>query len=341
MKQDDEVHVWPASQALERSIRRALRNHKRARKKLKASPVHDFRVALRRSRSLAEGLSAIDPDPVWERLRKAAKRVQRGLSDLRDVQVLENWLKPLRLTTGPAGKALASQLRKQERKAKGEALSSLKLFPRKRWKRWLRRLPIRAELIPVNERRVARLVLEKLTQVIDLHGRWAKQPTAETWHELRVTVKRFRYMVESFLPRQSEAWSAELERAQDLLGEGHDLDVLHELLVKLSAKKSLPQSAVRQSLGRVDGAARKRRQEYVSLTSRPARENGRNGDDHQREGAATDMLWDRWRAELKAMASVNHRGGEELSRSTPRRALRARARARQYPDKRRRISSAQ
>src|SRR6266702_1571442 len=53
-KQNDEVRVSPASQALERSIRRALRNHKRAQKKLKTDPVHDFRVALRRCRSLAE-----------------------------------------------------------------------------------------------------------------------------------------------------------------------------------------------------------------------------------------------------------------------------------------------
>src|SRR5207253_95724 len=134
MSQDDqdEVHVSPASQSLERSMRRALGNHKRAQKNLKTDPVHDFRVALRRCRSLAEGFSAIDPDPVWRRLRKASKRIQGGLSDLRDVQVLQAWLRPLRLTGGRAGKALASHLKKQERRARREARSSLKSFPRKR-----------------------------------------------------------------------------------------------------------------------------------------------------------------------------------------------------------------
>jgi CHAD domain-containing protein len=340
MKQGEAVHVSPASQALERSIRRALRNHKSAQNKLKTNPVHDFRVALRRCRSLAEGFSAIDPDPIWGRLRKAARRVQRGLSDLRDVQVLESWLKPLGLTTGPAGKALASHFRKQERKAKKEARSSLKSFPRKRWKRWSRRLPTRAELIPVNERRLAQLVLEQLTRVIDLHERWSKQPSPDSWHDLRVAVKRFRYMVESFLPQKSEAWKAELERSQDLLGEGHDLDVLHDLLVKVSSKKSLPKSAVSRSLRRVDGEARKRRQDYISLISRPPHQNGRNSGAHQAESAGTEMLWERWRAELEPMASVNRQGGEELSRSAPRRALRARERASQYRDKPRRISSA-
>jgi CHAD domain-containing protein len=336
----DDVHVSPASQALERSIRRALRNQKRAQKKLKPGPVHDFRVALRRCRSLAEGFSAIDPDPAWRRLRKASKRLQSGLSDLRDVQVLENWLKPLRLTAGLAGKALASHFNKQERRAKREARSSLKSFPRKRWKRWLRRLPVRAELIPVNERRLAQLVLEQLTRVIDLHGRWTKQPSAETWHELRVTVKRFRYMVESFLPEKSEAWSAELERAQDLLGEGHDLDVLHDLLVKLSRKKSLPKTTVSQFLRRVDRAAQNRRKEYVSLVSTPPHRNGRGSSADYTPSPSPQMLWDRRRSELAGMASINRQGGEESSRSAPRRALRVRARASRYPDRPRRISSA-
>ncbi len=339
-KQNDEVRVSPASQALERSIRRALRNHKRAQKKLKTDPVHDFRVALRRCRSLAEGFSAIDPDPVWRRLRKASKGVQRGMSDLRDVQVLEHWLKPLRLTSGPAGQALASHFKKRERRAKKEARSSLKSFPRKRWKRWSRRLPARAELIPVNERRLAQLVLEQLTRVIDLHERWTKQPSAETWHELRVTVKRFRYMVESFLPQKSESWSAELERTQDLLGEGHDLDVLHDLLLKLARKNFLPKTAVSQFLRRVDSAAQKRRKEYVSLICKPGHRNGQDSGIHQAENASAAMLWGHWQTELNELASINRQGGEESSRSAPRRALRARARANQYPHRPRRISSA-
>jgi CHAD domain-containing protein len=340
MKQDDEVRVSPAAQALERSLRRALRHKQYAQKKLKTDPVHDFRVALRRCRSLAEGFSAIDPDPVWRQLRKASKRVQRGMSDLRDVQVLAHWLKPLRLTSGPVGQALASHFKKQERRAKKEARRSLESFPRKRWKRWSRRLPARAELIPVNERRLAQLVLEQLTRVIDLHERWTKQPSAETWHELRVTAKRFRYMVESFLPEKSESWSAELERAQDLLGEGHDFDVLHDLLLKLSRKKSLPKTAVSQSLRRVDSAAQKRRREYVSLLSGPPHRNGRGYSGiHQAGNSSPAMLWNRWRTELNELASINDQGGEESSTSTPRRAWRARARANRYPHRPRRISS--
>lgn len=348
MKQDNEVRVSPASQALERSLRRALRNHKRAQKKLKADPIHDFRVALRRCRSLAEGLSAIDPDPVWRRLRKAAKRQQQALSHLRDIQVLTNWLEPLRLTRGPVGQALTSYFRKQERRARREAQHSLQDFPRKRMKHWLRRLPAATEFIHVNQRRLSRLLLEQLSHIIDLHERWTKQPDAETWHELRVSVKRFRYMIESFLPQKSEAWTSGLERAQDLLGEGHDLDVLHDLLLKLARKKSLPKTAVTQFLRRIDSAAQKRRDDYVSLVSEPPNRNGHGSHADQAgwasnhgQSADPQMLWDRWRTELANRAAFSRQGGEGSSRSVPRTALRARARANRYPGRPRRISSTQ
>jgi len=339
---DGEVQVSPASSALERSIRRALRKHTRARKKLGLKPVHDLRVALRRCRSLAEGFSAIDPDPVWRRLRKASKQQQSGLSDLRDVQVLANWVEPLRLKAGPAGAALAKHLKKRERRAKREARSSLKSFPRKRWKRWLRRLPVRAELIPVNERRLAQLVLEQLTRVRDLHGLWTKEPGPETWHDLRVTVKRFRYMVESFLPEKSETWSAELQRTQDLLGEGHDLDVLYALIARLSRKKSLPKPTLSQWLERIDQAAEKRRREYTHLVRKRPDGHGHGESSHADSAgsAAPQTLWDRWQTELAAMALVNRPDGGESSRSASRRELRARARASRYPGRQRRISSA-
>ena len=360
MKAEDELQISAASRALKRSLQRALRNHRRAGKKLKANPVHDLRVSLRRCRSLAEGLSAIDPDPIWRRLRKASKRQQSALSDLRDLQVLENWLKPLRLTTGPVGKALISRLKKEERRARKKASRSLDSFPRGRWKRWLRRLPAHAELIPANERRLAHLVFEQLTRLIELHERWVKEkekaePNPEVWHDLRVTVKRFRYMVESFLPEMSAAWGEELGRAQDLLGEGHDLDVLRALIVKLfQKKKSLrkAEAAVAKALRRVDAAAQKRRDEYAALVSGAADGGEREANaEAEAAGNATGgfarqprleggSLWDRWRAELLPMTEVSGRGGEESARSVTKRASRAKARASRYPGRRRRISSA-
>jgi hypothetical protein len=184
------------------------------------------------------------------------------------------------------------------------------------------------------------MMLEQLTRVVELHEAWTKQANAQKWHQLRVAVKRFRYMVESFLPQKSEAWGAELRRAQDLLGEGHDLDVLHELVVKLWRKKRLPKTAVTQSLRRLESEAKKRRQDYVRLVSGESNRNIRDGAGPQ-ASASTDILWNRWRRELTATAGVNRRGAAGSAKSATKAGLRATARANRYPNTPRRISSAQ
>ncbi|MGA8868786.1 MAG: CHAD domain-containing protein, partial [Candidatus Sulfotelmatobacter sp.] len=50
-------------------------------------PVHDLRVALRRCRSMADGLIAMDPDPAWKAMKKAGKRLFQRLGTLRDIHI--------------------------------------------------------------------------------------------------------------------------------------------------------------------------------------------------------------------------------------------------------------
>src|ERR1700678_1595684 len=58
-------------------------------------PVHDLRVSLRRCRSLADGLHALDPDPNWKAMKKAGKRLFQRLGALRDIQVMMEWVEKL------------------------------------------------------------------------------------------------------------------------------------------------------------------------------------------------------------------------------------------------------
>src|SRR5208337_2788670 len=54
-----------------------------------------LRVALRRCRSLADGLMAIDSDPNWKAMKKAGKRLFQRLGDLRDIQIMMEWIEKL------------------------------------------------------------------------------------------------------------------------------------------------------------------------------------------------------------------------------------------------------
>ena len=65
-----------------------------------ADPVHDLRVGLRRCRSLADGLMALDPDPDWKATKKAGKRLFQRLGALRDVHVMMDWVEMLERTSG-------------------------------------------------------------------------------------------------------------------------------------------------------------------------------------------------------------------------------------------------
>jgi len=330
------ARVFHASEALERALGRAVSNHKRARA-LDPEAIHNLRVALRRCRSLGEALSTVDSRPVWKRMRKACRKQQEGLADLRDIQVMSGWVKRLRLTGGKPGTALRRSFRKQERRAIRKAHTSLASFPRKRWKRWLHRLPDRVELIPATEDRWVWLVIEKLDEVIGLHEQWREHANSETWHQLRVTAKRFRYLTESLLPELAHSWSRSMKRVQDVLGEGHDLDVLRDRIQQVARKKSLPKKLLHQWLSRIERARQQRTQSYLDLIYGSAKACAGFHDNQ----SDSQMLWKRWRAKIGTLNGLNPPAVAESAQSASSRASRARARASQDPGRRHRISLVQ
>src|SRR5258706_6417181 len=145
-------------------------------------PVHDLRVALRRCRSMADGLMAIDPDPDWKAMRKAGKRLFQRLGDLRDIHVMVEWVEKLHpaeasmeqarlerglpsVSSGPAltalppsprsnepistsadsaAQALLKILAAREQEQKQGAQAALEEFDRKQWRQWSKSLPARA-----------------------------------------------------------------------------------------------------------------------------------------------------------------------------------------------------
>lgn len=329
--------VSPTSIAVELSLRRAMRKREQALHGLEPDAIHDIRVALRRCRSLAEGFANLDPHPAWRKLLRVCKKQQRGLADLRDVQVMRGWLKELGLASGPAGRGMAVVLDQDEAAGHKRAEATLQDFPRKRFKRWLKRLPLRAQIVPANEARWAEIALARLASVRHLDRNWHRTHTMSAWHRLRVAVKRFRYVVDSFLPVQHRHWENDLKRLQDLLGEGHDLDVLRAKIVAAAAQRRIAKRAANAALRRIDREVSERVKAYEQaiLIVGVAEPSGKRAGPRR---LTSETVWNVWRAELAKVAGVTSQGAAAAAPSSASPARPGAARSHRSPGTRRRIS---
>jgi len=285
--------------------------------------VHDLRVALRRCRSLADGLMAIDPDSSWKDMKKAGKKLFQALGELRDMQVMEEWIEKLGIASdsAAAGDAptLAQRTRRdgaptgdpnsgdrssddlssddpgpgdpvaiklldhvhaREAECKLRAFKDLQQFDRKQWRQWSRTLPQRAARVRPGSVVYMHLALEKWTAAYDLHRHALRTRSQVGWHQLRIGIKRFRYTVENFLPRQHARWGGDLKELQDLLGEVHDLDVLWATAVE-SDVSAFP-----------DAESRSRWREKLNV------ERGQRIERYREKMVGRESLWRVWQAEL-------------------------------------------
>src|SRR5437899_8358242 len=210
-----------------------------------ADPVHDLRVALRRCRSMADGMMAMDPDRNWKAMKKAGKELFQRLGSVRDVQIMTEWIGKLNLVeisaSGPGSEkasieivrgmepaasppdapadpasALLRILQARKTEQKREARSALAEFDRKQWRQWSHSLPQRAARIRPGSAVFNHLALARWTTARELHTVALRNRSQVAFHTLRIGIKRFRYIVESFLPAEHEAWSKDLKHLQDL-----------------------------------------------------------------------------------------------------------------------------
>ena len=207
-------------------MERVVAEAEKTRADFAADPVHDLRVALRRCRSMAESFRAIDPDPAWNKMRKAGKAVFSALGELRDCQVLMEWIAKLSGKDDDAGGKLMAHCLSREEQLKSAAAEVLAAFDARQWLRWAQTLEARARRVEGREDVFQVLALEKWQDARHLHSTALRNRSKVALHQLRIGIKRFRYVIENFLPRHYEKWGKELRTIQDELGEVHDLDVL-------------------------------------------------------------------------------------------------------------------
>jgi CHAD domain-containing protein len=193
-----------------------------------ADAVHDLRVALRRCRTMADALREVTPDSSWRKIKKLSRDLFHTLGALRDVQVQRDWVKKVGSPQDPFRRALLRRLRAQETTLREKAFRAVDNFDSKQWRKLSQRLESKSTFFPPESVVYQRLAVKQLNEAIALYGKARKARASLAWHRLRIELKKFRYVVENFLPLRYEAWSADLKSAQDVLGDIHDLDVVRQ-----------------------------------------------------------------------------------------------------------------
>jgi CHAD domain-containing protein len=185
---------------------------------------------MRRCRTMADALSEVAPDSTWRKIKKISRPIFHATGVLRDIHVQRDWIKELSPSGDPLRKQLLLALARREREHRKAAEESLDGFDRKEWRKLLRKAGRKAHFFPPESVVFQRLALAQLNAAVEMYGAASKKRNPAAWHRCRIGIKKFRYMVENFLPQRYEAWSADLKRLQDLLGDVHDLDVLRAAL---------------------------------------------------------------------------------------------------------------
>ncbi len=259
-------------------MRQVLKESAKAGADFDVDTVHDLRVALRRCRSMGEVLLTVDPVPEWKKMRKEGKRVFSSLGDLRDCQVMMDWIKKLSEPGDPAAQKLLADATGREQTLKAMARDSLGKFDTRAWEEWTNSLARRIRRFRPDSEIFKGIALERWEHAHELHRAAMRRRSKVAMHRLRIGVKKFRYVVENFLPKIHEQFGDDLKAVQDMLGEVHDLDVLWNTAVRIHA---------------FDLA-----EERVRWAERIAEERRLRIESYKQRAQGRESIWRKWRALL-------------------------------------------
>src|SRR5215470_16375651 len=122
-------------------IRRVLKEVQRVRQSGDVDAVHDLRVAIRRCRSVAAVMAEVDGHRAWRAMKRLPRKLFRALGSLRDLHVLETWVKRLASADDPLRARLLDVLEDREAGPHDRVRRAVKNFDRHAWERLARKAP--------------------------------------------------------------------------------------------------------------------------------------------------------------------------------------------------------
>lgn len=241
--------------------------------------LHQFRVSLRRARSIMAAGSRVFPEEELVLLRALAAWMMAETSPVRDLDVLAEDLPDLGAKVVPEladGVDLLAVVLGEERDSEHRDL--IEALDGERYRVLLRRWEAMASVYrvgggepgPDSRRRAGEVVDRLIARSFDrLRRRGAAAVASEerqAWHDLRKAVKRFRYLTAGFVPMYPDgAFDPVLKRLsglQDALGRLQDHHVQASILEEVGAARGgragLAAGVIADSLHRDSHAAQQR-----------------------------------------------------------------------------------
>lgn len=217
--------------------------------------LHDFRVAVRRTRCALGQIKGVFPEPRIRRFVAGFAKLGQMSSSARDWEVYVQGLEaqaqtlpePLRDSLAPLQAELSRRHRRELRRLQAHLRSPAHRRFIDNWRAFLEApLPRRSSLLhatqPVLD--VAGRRIEKLyRRALKEGGAIGADSPPQALHELRKTCKKLRYLLEFFqslyVPRQHQRLVGSLKALQDELGAYQDSQVQAATLLELAAERPL------------------------------------------------------------------------------------------------------
>ncbi|MEM9073950.1 MAG: CHAD domain-containing protein [Myxococcota bacterium] len=237
--------------------------------------LHDFRVAIRRLRSLARLHNRHLDDAVGKKRQRRLRNLQRMTGPSRDLEVQLEWVLRFERELDGTEREGAAWVAARFRKALKGGMDGVASAARKKFAKLSSQLrpDLEAWTVALDEPQetyrvaVAGLARAQAAELAELLDSVRSVEDQEAIHDARIAGKRLRYLVEPVRPWMGAAKKLvkELKTLQELLGDWHDMHVLLETLEGLNKKAD---SSAAEGIAALQREARARVQRHFEQQQR-------------------------------------------------------------------------